>query len=52
MMYLRGKDFDQSKVITPLAFGYLAAYLREHLNFTDLVLVVDNPKSFWPTTHR
>ncbi|MGE3724903.1 MAG: radical SAM protein [Candidatus Sericytochromatia bacterium] len=43
MMYLRGKDFDQSKVIAPLAFGYLAAYLREHLNFTDLVLVVDDP---------
>jgi anaerobic magnesium-protoporphyrin IX monomethyl ester cyclase len=45
MMYLRGKDFDQSKVIAPLSFGYLAAYLRAYLNFTDLVLVVDDPEA-------
>jgi len=42
-MYLRGKDFDQSKVIAPLAFGYLSAYLREYLNFSDIVLTIDNP---------
>jgi anaerobic magnesium-protoporphyrin IX monomethyl ester cyclase len=43
MMYLRGKDFDQSKVIAPLAFGYLAAYLREYLGFEDVVLTIDDP---------
>lgn len=43
-MYLRGKDFDQSKVIAPLAFGYLAAWLKTYLGFDDIVLTVDDPE--------
>lgn len=45
MMYLRGKDFDQSKVIAPLAFGYLAAWLKAYLNFDDIVLTINDPVS-------
>lgn len=42
MMYLKGKDYEDYGVIAPLAFGYLAAYLKEYLNFHDIFLEVDN----------
>lgn len=41
MMYLKGKDYEDYGVIAPLAFGYLAAYLKQHLNFHDIFLEVD-----------
>lgn len=42
MMYLKGKDYEDYGVIAPLAFGYLASYLKEHLNFHDIFLEVDS----------
>lgn len=42
MMYLKGKDYEDYGVIAPLAFGYLAGYLKQHLNFHDIFLEVDN----------
>ncbi|HEY9840248.1 MAG TPA: cobalamin-dependent protein [Candidatus Obscuribacterales bacterium] len=42
MMYLKGKDYEDYGVIAPLAFGYLAAYLKQHLDFHDIFLEVDN----------
>lgn len=42
MMYLKGKDYEDYGVIAPLAFGYLSAYLKQHLNFHDIFLEVDN----------
>ena len=42
MMYLKGKDYEDYGVIAPLAFGYLSAYLKQHLNFHDIFLEVDS----------
>lgn len=42
MMYLKGKDYEDYGVIAPLAFGYLAAYLEQYLQFKDIILEVDN----------
>lgn len=42
LMYLKGKDYNDDRIIAPLAFGYLASYLEHYLDFHDTILEVDN----------